>query len=76
MILKKLIAGAASLALVTSPVVASAQTVAPVPSEEQLAGQRMEGGDNTWIWIGAGVVALALFLILVLDDDDDDEVSP
>lgn len=75
MILKKLIAGAASLALVTSPVVASAQ-VAPVPSEEQLAGQRMEGGDNTWIWIGAGVVALALFLILVLDDDDDDEVSP
>lgn len=76
MFVKKLVAGAASLALISAPVAVSAQ-VAPVPAGEQVSGQQMEGGDNTWIWIGAGVVALALFLILVLDDDDDDdEISP
>lgn len=78
MMLRKLLAATAALALTTAPLAGAA--AAPVPAPAQPAGEAVTGQAQFLDgfgahWVIIGVVALAVLVFVVLDDDDD-PVSP
>jgi len=82
MAIKKLLVAAASIGLMTSPVLAAGPAPGtPVgglevaPASETVSGNQLEG--SSWLlWGGLAVAAIILAIILLHDDDKDHPASP